>query len=251
MSIVAVRAVFDLRDDRLTASDRYVLLNFAEHSNAETTLAWPSAPTVADETGLGLSTVERAVSKLRSLGYLTKTARHRVGEHAWVWVYRVSTAVPKTSTSPRCEGTSTPRPLTDANDDPSQRGVNRKEEPEVKDSATTSRRNEGDPVLVEVASADDPPKPVSLDRERQSRVWDCLVAGWGWVGPLTASARGQIARASKELREIGATPDEITDRAERFARARRRRPSPIELVRDWGMYAPQPGEGSREPWLWR
>src|SRR5205807_7736924 len=89
----ALPIFLDLRDPRLTPTEKFVMLDYAEHANSDTRRAWPSASTVAAETGMGQSTVERSLTRLRKFGYLVKVGKHRVGEHAWVWVYEVQTEV--------------------------------------------------------------------------------------------------------------------------------------------------------------
>tara|TARA_B100000029_G_scaffold336243_1_gene328334 strand:+ start:2649 stop:3530 length:882 start_codon:yes stop_codon:yes gene_type:complete len=58
---------------------------------------------------------------------------------------------------------------------------------------------------------------------------------------LTASSRGQLNKASKELAEVGATPHDIEVRARNFALSFGWKPTPTALVKHWAsMSTPQP-----------
>src|ERR1019366_1183627 len=55
----------------LTAAQRYVLLALAEHRNGEKDLCCPSYTTLAKETGLGIGTVCRSITKLGERGTIS------------------------------------------------------------------------------------------------------------------------------------------------------------------------------------
>lgn len=50
----------------------------------------------------------------------------------------------------------------------------------------------------------------------RNELWDALTEECGWTEQLTKSQRGRVAAAVKELREVGATPDEVRKRARNY-----------------------------------
>jgi len=86
-----------------------------------------------------------------------------------------------------------------------------------------------------------PPAPVretiAVARKRDD-TWDAILAVCG-ITDVTSSARGAYNRAVKDIRDLGATPDEIGRRALRF---RERWPeaslTPTALARRWGECDP-------------
>jgi len=95
-------------------------------------------------------------------------------------------------------------------------------------------------------------KSISNSKELQPTVSDektnhktvfsalCKVLEYDTNG-LTASSRGQLNKASKELAEVGATPHDIEVRARNFALSFGWKPTPIALVKHWAsMSTPQP-----------
>jgi hypothetical protein len=61
------------------------------------------------------------------------------------------------------------------------------------------------------------PSPNGAGGRQANPLWDAVVAACGWQGErLTKSQQGKTAAAVKELRDIGATPDEVTRRAANY-----------------------------------
>ena len=82
MSATASAAVLRLRDTRLSVAERYVLLVYAVHArqpdDTEAPLeAWPTATTVAKETGLTREHVQRCLLTLQQFGLLRQTGRRK------------------------------------------------------------------------------------------------------------------------------------------------------------------------------
>jgi len=50
----------------------------------------------------------------------------------------------------------------------------------------------------------------------RNEIWDALTEECGWTEKLTKSQQGRVAAAVKELRDVGATPDEIRKRARNY-----------------------------------
>lgn len=65
MAILAVEAAFRIGEERaLSSAQRFVLMAYAFHANAQDGIAWAKRSTVARETGLSERTVIDAVSEL-------------------------------------------------------------------------------------------------------------------------------------------------------------------------------------------
>ena len=67
-------------DSRLTAGELRVLICISGHADAEG-YAWPAQTLIAEETNLYRSTVNRAIQRLRELGYLDILPRPRRHGH--------------------------------------------------------------------------------------------------------------------------------------------------------------------------
>src|SRR3954469_8013617 len=73
MSFDATRAVWKRLDDEdcgLSSPARIVLLLLADHADVKTGIAWPGRSTICQRTGLGRSTVGRAITELCDNGYI-------------------------------------------------------------------------------------------------------------------------------------------------------------------------------------
>jgi hypothetical protein len=60
------------------------------------------------------------------------------------------------------------------------------------------------------------PKDAAPTARRRNPIWDALTEVCGWTGQLTKSQQGRVAAAVKELQDVGATPDEINQRARNY-----------------------------------
>ena len=64
---------------------------------------------------------------------------------------------------------------------------------------------------------------------------------------LTKSTRGQLNKASKELKEVGATTHDIAERARNFALTYGWKPTPLALVKHWAdLRTPKPRMNPKE-----
>lgn len=87
MSVEAVKAVLAIRTTTLTTAERFVLLALAEHAAPDasgTLVAWPSATTLALETGLARPYVQECLKTLQRHGLVRQTGakRRRVNVYA-------------------------------------------------------------------------------------------------------------------------------------------------------------------------
>ncbi len=93
------------------------------------------------------------------------------------------------------------------------------------------------PVGATVSNMEVGPRKDTRIRERDLLFEAVLkVAGWEY-DTLTPSARGWLNAAVKELRSVGATPDEVLIRGRRYwdrnPNRTPRRPSPSTLAKNW------------------
>ena len=81
-------------------------------------------------------------------------------------------------------------------------------------------------------------KPVSVSRQIFGAL--CVVCDVDWR-QLTTSERGRFNRAARELKEVGATPDDIAVRSEIFKHQYDVRLTPTALSANWAALAPIQG----------
>jgi hypothetical protein len=165
------------------ATNKLFLLALADHANSDGE-CWPSMKRIAERSDISPRHVSRAINELVDLGLVEKANRRRHGGQYRGWDYRL--LVQRTPASsghrgPVTSGHGRPSPAdTGVRSEPSE---NRKEEP----LAATPNR---DLLFEAVAEA-------------------CGIR----LDALTRSARGQLNAATKELRDIGATPEQVAGKA--------------------------------------
>lgn len=99
--------------------------------------------------------------------------------------------------------------------------------------------NDGDGALADVV----PIKPTPSPRPRShqpDRLFEavCEVCGIDWEHELTASMRGPVNKAVKNVREVGATPEEVRVRAERYKdKFEHAALTPSALAKNWALLA--------------
>lgn len=79
------------------------------------------------------------------------------------------------------------------------------------------------------------------DNGKQDLIWDALAAACDLeTGQMTTTEQGKMRKAVKELRDVGATPEEVKRRAHRY---RHEHPTwdltPTALVAHWSSFAPR------------
>lgn len=80
MSVEAVKAVLAIRTTTLTTAERFVLLALSEHASPDASgalVAWPSAQTLALETGLARPYVQECLKVLQRHGLIRQTGQKR------------------------------------------------------------------------------------------------------------------------------------------------------------------------------
>lgn len=171
-----------------------ILAKYADNSNRT---AYPGRSTLAKRMGCSLSSVDRAVEELIALGAVTK--KRRCVDGVWTSsLYTVNKMPPSRTDGGSPTHDATPRLTGDA-------------------TSPHPRRKELDQELDQkelLAAA--PREPVKKQRKTDP-LWDTMLQTCG-INPqtLTGSERGRINKALKELREVGATPDELRARAKTY-----------------------------------
>ena len=69
------RSAVASKESKLTATQRHVALTLSLHMSERGDSCFPSMPTLADETGLGLSTVRKATGHMHEAGWLVRKVR--------------------------------------------------------------------------------------------------------------------------------------------------------------------------------
>jgi DNA-binding transcriptional ArsR family regulator len=161
-------------------TSKLVLMALADHANADGE-CWPAMKRIAELCGITPRQVSTHITALEAAGYVTKGARRRRDGQLRGWDYLVHSAT-SGSLLPVASG-STASPPAEASF--------RSEPPE-------NRQVE----------------PVAAAPRQRDELWDAMLTACR-INPDTIprTARGAINRAVKELREIGATPQDVEAKA--------------------------------------
>lgn len=191
---------------------------------------WPSRRTLADRLRCSVDTLDRTVRELVETSILEVSARYDDAGDRTSNGYLVRRLAP----APMPVGGRTAAAT----------GSRTDAETGGRTAAALTRAIENESHLNEIA----PARTGAAGRARDV-VWDALLEVCG-VDPasITASSRGAYNRAAKDLRAIGATPEEILARAWVF---RTRWPTvsltPTALARRWPECDPDAQHGTRPP----
>ena len=212
MSIDALNWAWDQACPNPTA--KLVLMALADHANADGE-CWPSMKKIAGRSQISSRQVSTHITALMELGLVEKAGRRRHGGQYRGWDYRLNiqrksgtsgSTVPVTSGSPA----SSPAEA-DFRSEPSE---NRQEEP--------------------VAAT-----PPEATTRKKDRLFEAVAKECGInLSGMTRSARGQLNKAVKELREINATEEQVAAKAKAY---RQQYPNatltPTALVKHWSSFA--------------
>jgi hypothetical protein len=218
---------------------RLVLLVIANHET-EDRGAFPAIDRLAREAGSGVRTVQECIRRAEAAGELE--VRYRQGPHG-TNLYRVLSGLAATATLPGTESTRIRAPQ-----NPHPADMRRESAPE--------RKEQG--LGLSVASASHNP-PLRAERARpRDELFEALADVEGAdLGALTRSARGKLNDATKQLRDIGATPKEVANKAATYRRVHPTWDLTAQaLVKHWpslnGSAAdtrPTPDAGLDDSWL--
>ena len=190
-------------------SDRAVRLYalLARRANGDSQ-AFPSRGYLADNMGCSRKSVDRALEELLAIGAITKQQQFKDSRQT-VNLYTLRAMAGTPVTTGGDTGDHGGRATGDAQNE-SHKNESHKELAATPKVSTTSHQHTFD-VLAEVCG-------ISTDN-------------------LTKSARGQLNRAAKELREVGATPDEIRSKAKAYLRKYPNAAiTPTALTKHWSSF---------------
>ena len=208
MSIEALNWAWDQSCPNPTA--KLVLMALADHANADGE-CWPSMKKIAERSQISARQVSTHITSLMELGLVEKAGRRRYGGQYRGWDYRLNiqrkcatsgSTVPVTSGSPA----SSPAEV-GFRSEPSE---NRQEEP-LAPAAQEKPAKKKDELFESIAEA------CSID-----------------IRQLTGSSRGQLNKAAKELRDIGAKPGDVHAKAKAYRKQYENAAlTPSALVKHW------------------
>ena len=167
-----------LKQSNARLGDRLVLLVLADHAKEDGTSAWPSVATIAHEALLSTKQVQRCLASLQRDGRIVKTGESRSGTNVYT-VAMIET---------RANG-----------------GDNM--------SPPTSRPQNGDRMSPE-PSLEQPSVLLAAAPRKRNPLWDAMSEIFG--EPTTRTAQKLRGKMCSELKDAGATPDEIMVRAKRW-----------------------------------
>ena len=190
---------------------KLVLLALADHANGQTGLCIPGQKLLAEQCSMSVRTVQRHLQTLESRGLIRRESRMR-GQG-------------RGRTSDRYY-------LGDQGDNPATTR-------QVTATNATNQDDQHDTVVVAEPEENRKKEPLA-DKPRESPrktdiLFDTLAQACGInVTQLTGSSRGQLNKAVKELRDIGATEEQITDKAHAYRRQYENATlTPLALVKHW------------------
>lgn len=175
-----------VRQDPGSSPRKFVLIMLAERHNRETGRCYPSIDLLSKDTCLSRSTVKRSLDDLEESGYIKRTRRRRTDGTLGVYEYELLFEPGFTVHTPG--STVTPSPGFTVN--PLNLEVDL--EPNVSTDVLTPQR----------------------PKRKADPLWDVLVLELG--EPATKSERGRRNKALAELREVGATPEQIRTRLQTY-----------------------------------
>ena len=223
MSLDALKWAWE--QDCPNATAKLVLMALADHANSDGE-CWPSMKRVAKLTGISSRQVSTHIVTLESLGYVTKGNRRRHEGQLRGWEYRVNLHGEATSGSTLPVASGSPAHLPAEVGFRSEPSENRKEEP----------------------LADKPPESVT---RKTDNLFETVaeVCGIG-LTTLTRTARGQLNKAAKELREIDATDEQVRHKAKAYkAQYPNATLTPTALIKHWSSFA-QLEKKQQRPSVW-
>lgn len=217
MSIEAM--VWVLHNSPTSGTDKVLLLGIANHADAEGRNAWPAVRTLAKYANLEPRGVQKALRRLESEGHI------RIEAQAGGTQDMRSDRRPNRYTV-LMNGASarTPRQVN---------GVSSSTERGVPQDANGVSSGTPEPSLEPNI------EPSSAARPRDE-LWDCIVDVFEYSSNVTSLERGRINKALKSLREVGASAEEIRERAAEY---RRQYPdvafTPLALASNWSQLEPK------------
>jgi predicted transcriptional regulator len=230
-------------------SDRAVRLYGLLRRYADRQLkAWPSRRTLAEGLRCSRDSVDRALTELEAAGALTRQLRVGADGLHDTTLYQLASLPPGGGAAPMPRGGRTAA-ATGGRKAAAQNTQPVEPQPPSGGSSTDAAARWWEQPGVRHLPAPWQPDPkrrevwVHLGPEgkvagSRDLLWEALLGGCRLLpAEMTARARGAANRALLELRQVGATPRELTIRAGRYRSRWEREPSPSALASQWPMLA--------------
>lgn len=200
-------------DQPVDPAAKLVLLALADHANGQSGLCIPGQKSLAAQCSMSVRTVQRHLSTLEEAGLISREPRMR-GEGRGRTSDRYYLGDQHDKSGP----TRQTRTTNATNQDDQHDNVvvaepeeNRKKEPLAAAPRQTPSKREPDLLFEAIAKA------CNID-----------------ITELTGTSRGQLNKATKELRDIGAEPEHVGDKARAFRREYENATlTPTALVKHW------------------
>ena len=193
-------------------TSKLVLMALADHANSDGE-CWPAMKRIAELTGISVRQVSTHVKALVELGYVTMGDRRRKGGQLRGWEYHVNHRKPATS------GSTVPVASGSTAYEPAEAGF--RTEP--------SENHQREPL------------PPAATTRKVDHLWDAVCKACAIDGrQLTKTGRGALNRAVKELRDAGATAEQVADRAAAYRKAYPDAAlTPMALAKHWASFSPE------------
>ena len=190
---MSVQAMTWAWEQNLDPSDKLVLLALANRSNHETGVCYPGQKLIAQECSMSDRSVRRHLKNLEALGLIERRPRMRKeGRGRTSDEYRIA-YFQGDNLSARSGPT--------GHDD------------------TTNRTNQDDQpdTGVRTRTVREPKEETLAAAPKKDELFEAVAEACGIrLDALTRSARGQLNAACKELRDIGATPEQVAGKAKAY-----------------------------------
>lgn len=208
---------------QLDGTDTLLMVGLADHVN-EDDECWVGIERLADGARCSYGTARRRLAALEQRGYITRARRRRDDGNLSTYTYRLLR-----------------QPLLSEYADRLAR--NMRDDQRASEDAVTSAHPD---ARAEVPSSEVPSDEhaaaaplASKQRQRDELLAAVLTVCEIDRASLTDSAKGPIRKAVAELRQVGATPDEVAERAQRYRAAWPAiNLTPTALARHWAEFAP-------------
>lgn len=187
-------------------TSKLVLMALADHANSDGE-CWPAMKRIAELTGVSPRQVSTHITDLERLGFISKGDRRRWQGQLRGWEYRINLRKPATSGS----------------------------ELPVASGSTASPPAEAGFRSEPIGNHQKEPAPASSQRKTVDHLFEAVCKACEIVPKqLTRSGRGALNKAVSELREAGATVDQVAARAAAYRKAYPNAScTPMALTKHW------------------
>lgn len=244
MSWDALKAVKDHQFG--SASVKAVMMVLASYTDAEW-WAFAGQKLIAEEAELSVRTVYEAMKDLESRGLIVRQRRYRHGKRTSDWVGLVEDAIMRLPEKAAGKSEPAGAELTGNRERPQTQPAQTLPATGADLSGSSFHRSIEEAIEEPPEEEEEPPtfvgatiEPVeaveTLPARRRDDVFEAVAEvcfGADWQNALTPTARGPLNRAVKELKAVGASPDDVAARAEAYVRWLGQRPTPMALVKHW------------------